>query len=197
MRVLLWVFVGILLICGSVAAVMHIRAKNQRQDEQTYHAALRKTVAVTSRSFPPNGDMPINCSCKGQEASPALMWEGDQPHAESYVVLMTDYDVPTPVFPIYNLSHWVIYNLPASVRSLPEGLSVEQMRMLGGKTGKNSTGDLTYIGPCPPVGRHAYVFRVYALDELLTFSSAPDKQAVLDAMKGHVLAYGELTGYFR
>lgn len=141
--------------------------------------------------------MPINCTCKGKEASPALSWEGSTTDAEAYAVLMTDPDVPSPDFPLYNLSHWVLYNLPASVGSLPEGVTTEQLRMLGGKAGKNGTGSLAYIGPCPPIGRHAYIFRVYALDQPIALDDAPDKQTVMDAMQGHVLEYGEIIGYFQ
>ncbi len=188
---------GLLLLIAIVAVGMRINAKRQRDNEQTYHAGLKKTLTVSSSSFPPGGDMPINCTCKGKEASPALSWESSTTDAEAYAVLMTDPDVSSPNFPLYNLSHWVLYNLPASVRSLPEGVTTEQLRMLGGKTGRNGTGSLAYIGPCPPIGRHAYIFRVYALDQPITLADAPDKQTVMEAMQGHILEYGELIGYFQ
>ena len=191
------ILLGLLLLTAIVAVGMRINAKRQRDNEQTYHAGLKKTLTVSSSSFPPGGDMPINCTCKGKEASPALSWESSTTDAEAYAVLMTDPDVSSPNFPLYNLSHWVLYNLPASVRSLPEGVTTEQLRMLGGKTGRNGTGSLAYIGPCPPIGRHAYIFRVYALDQPITLADAPDKQTVMEAMQGHILEYGELTGYFQ
>ena len=197
MRLFLRILLGIVVVIGLLSVIMHTRAKSQRQDEDDYLITLKKNTLFSSGSFPPNGDMPMNCTCKGQEVSPALVWEGEQPAVESYVILTTDYDVPTPAFPLYNLSHWVVYNLPASVRSLPEGVTAEQLRMLGGKVGKNGTGNARYIGPCPPLGRHAYVFRVYALDQMLSFTDPPGKQDVLEMMKGHVLGYGELTGYFQ
>lgn len=197
MRSLLRILAGLVIGLAFVAATLYLLAKRGRETELAYLRTLSKTVVLSSSSFPPNGDMPISCSCKGEEASPALRWENSSPAVESYVVLLTDYDVPTPAFPLYNLSHWVVYNLPASVRSLPEGVTAEQMRLLGGKFGRNGTGDAKYIGPCPPVGRHAYVLRVYALDQMLSFTDSPDKQDVLDSMKGHVLGYGELTGYFQ
>lgn len=197
MRLFTRVIFGLLVLFLLFLVVMHFRAESQREDEAAYLATLKKNLAVSSNAFPPNGDMPVNCSCRGQQASPALMWEGNQPDAQSYVVLMTDYDVPTPTFPLFNLSHWVVYNLPASVRSLPEAVTTEQMRLLGGKVGRNSTGDQKFIGPCPPAGRHAYVFRVYALDEPLTFNDLPNKQQVVEAMKGHILGYGELKGFFQ
>jgi Raf kinase inhibitor-like YbhB/YbcL family protein len=197
MRLLFKILIGLLAAFVLLAAGMYIRAETGREAEQSSLSTLRKTVEVSSSSFPPNGDMPVSCSCKGKELSPALSWKNPDPAVESYVILTTDYDVPTPAFPLYNLSHWVVYNLPASVLSLPEGVTAEQLHMLGGKIGKNGTGDARYIGPCPPVGRHGYVFRVYALDQVLSFTKLPVQQEVLDAMKGHVLGYGELTGYFQ
>ena len=197
MRLLFQIFLGLVLVFALVAAGLYVAARSERKAEITDLNTLRKTVVLSSSSFPPNGDMPISCSCKGKELSPALRWENGNPDVESYVVLATDYDVPTPALPLYNLSHWVVYNLPPSVRSLPEGVTAGQLRLLGGKVGKNGTGNPAYIGPCPPVGRHAYVFRVYALDQVLSFPDLPNKQDVLDAMKGHVLGYGELTGYFQ
>lgn len=191
------ILIGLLLLMAVVVVGMHINAKRQRDNEQAYHAALKKTLTVSSRSFPPGGDMPIKCTCKGEEASPALSWESTTTDAEAYAVLATDPDVPSPVFPLYNLSHWVLYNLPATAQSLPEGVTTEQLRMLGGKIGKNGTGSLAYIGPCPPIGRHIYIFRVYALDQPIALADAPDKQTVLDAMQGHILEYGEITGYFQ
>lgn len=197
MRLLSRILVGLAIGLVLIAVGLHLSAGSGREAEFSYLSTLRKTLILSSRSFPPNGDMPISCSCKGNEVSPELLWENNTPNVKSYAVLLTDYDVPTPAFPLYNLSHWVIYNLPASVRSLPEGVTTEQMRMLSGKVGKNGTGDTAYIGPCPPVGRHAYVFRVYALDQMLSFTNLPGKQDIQDAMKGHVLGYGELTGYFQ
>jgi len=188
--------VGLLLLVGVVVMIMHIRAKNSRENEEEYLSTLKKNITLSSRSFPPNGDMPTDCSCRGKGVSPALTWEIDQPSVKSYVILTTDYDVPTPTFPVINLSHWVIYNLPASVRSVPEAVSGEQMQMLGGKVGKNSMGNQAFIAACPPAGRHAYVFRIYAIDQLLSFTEVPDKHVLLDAISGHVLGYGELTGYF-
>ncbi|MDB5243219.1 MAG: hypothetical protein JWP57_3844, partial [Spirosoma sp.] len=190
MRLLVKISIGLIFGLLLVALVLHVSAKNEREAEQTALSSIKKSVILLSDSFPPNGDMPIRCSCKGKEVSPALIWEDVHPDVKSFVVLAQDYDVPTPAFPLYNLSHWVVFNLPATVRSLPEGVTAQQLRLLGGKVGRNGTGDPTYIGPCPPIGRHAYVFRVYALDQMLLFPDLPNKQAVLDAMKDHVLGYG-------
>ena len=192
-RILLgFVFLGVLVLVG-----MHLWAGSRRSQEEQKLVALNKYIHVSSRSFPPNGDMPISCSCKGEERSPEISWDNVPITATSFVILATDYDVPTPAFSIFNLSHWVVYNLPTALRSLPDGVTPAQMNALGGKIGKNSLGTSTFIGPCPPLGRHGYVFRVYALDQMLSFPTVPDKQAVLNAMEGHILGYGELTGYFQ
>ena len=197
MRLLSQILIGLVIGIVLTATGMHIWATSKRDSELADLSTLKKTLTLSSSSFPPNGDMPVSCSCRGKEVSPALQWENTQTNVESYVVLTTDYDVPTPAFPIYNLSHWVVYNLPPSVRSLPEGVTAEQMQLLSGKVGKNGVGDAKFIGPCPPIGRHVYVFRVYALDQMLSFTDPPGKQNVLDAMKGHIVSYGELRGYFK
>lgn len=197
MRTFWRIILGFFLVLVVVVAGLHFWATHKRQQEEQALVALNKYIAVSSPSFLSNGDMPLACSCKGKELSPAITWGNVPITATSYVILATDYDAPTPDFPIVNFSHWVVYNLPSSVRTLPAGVTAEQMTAIGGKIGKNGMGELKFIGPCPPFGRHSYVFRVYALDETLSFSDLPDKQAVLDAMKGHVLGYGELTGYFQ
>ena len=180
-----------------IAAVLYGYAKWQRNREAAHLSVLKRALIVTSGSFPPNGDLPVNCTCEGEDRSPALTWEGSPSATKSFVVVTTDYDAPAPALPLLTFTHWIVYNLPASVHSLPEGVTPEQMRLLGGKTGKNSGGELTYVGPCPPVGRHAYVFRVYALDNTLSFSGMPDRGELMDAMRGHILDYGELTGYYQ
>lgn len=191
------IILGVVAALVLTATVLFVYAKVERNREGSYLSDLKKTLIVTSGSFPPNGDMPVNCTCEGDELSPSLTWEGSLPATKSFVVLSTDYDAPAPALPLFNLTHWIVYNLPPSVRSLPEGLTLEQMRLLGGKVGKNSAGELAYMSPCPPVGRHAYVFRIYALDNTLSFSGTPDRGELLDAMKGHILNYGELTGYYQ
>ena len=197
MHILVRVFIALLLVISVLAFTLHLWARHEREQEEQALSTLRKDVLLSSRSFPPNGDMPVDCSCNGRGISPALTWESSLTAVKSFVILATDYDVPSSAYPLLNLSHWVVYNLPASVRSLPEGVTAEQLQLLGGKVGKNSKRNTSYMGPCPPLGQHAYVFRVYALNQLLGFADLPDKAAILAAMQGHILGYGELTGYFQ
>ena len=190
------IITGGLIVCTLLAIVFHIRAKGQRGDEDNSLQALPRTISLTRKSFPPRGDLPLVCSCQGSGLSPALAWETPLNNVVSYAVLATDYDAVLARFPILNFSHWVLYNLPPTVRSLPEGVTPEQMTLLGGKIGRNGMGDQSFVPPCPSFDRHNYVFRIYALDTLLTFTGLPDRQDLLQAMQGHIIAYGELTGGF-
>lgn len=191
-RILTGVLIGLILLL----LVLHIRARGNRREEEMALSALPHTIVLSSRSFPPGGDLPMVCSCKGPGHSPSISWKSRAPGVKSYALLATDYDAVLARFPIANFSHWVVYNLPPGVHSLPEGVTSEQMLTLGGKVGNNGMGEQTFVPPCPPFDRHRYVFRVYALDTRLSFTRIPDRQNLLDAMNGHVLSYGELTGSF-
>jgi Raf kinase inhibitor-like YbhB/YbcL family protein len=195
-RLFLRILLGLVAFLLIAAVIMHLRAKNQRADEDAYHTKLPKTVTLTSPAFAPNGPMPVECSCKGAQTSPALAWRGAPANTRAYALLLTDFDVPSPNFPVFNLSHWTMYNLAASVQTLPGAATVASVAGLGGVFGKNSMGETKYIGPCPPIGQHQYVFRVYALDQPLNFTEVADKKQVLTAMQGHILGYGELVGVF-
>lgn len=197
LRMVWRILTGFLIVLILLLLVLHIRARGHRREEELSLAALPKTVTLSSNSFPPGGDLPMACSCKGPGNSPALSWNSTAPAVKSYALLATDYDAVLARFPILNFSHWVVYNLPATVRSLPEGVTPEQMLSLGGKLGDNGMNEQGFVPPCPPFDRHHYTFRIYALDTTLSFTRIPDRQNLLDAMQGHILGYGELTGYFQ
>ncbi|WP_296942914.1 YbhB/YbcL family Raf kinase inhibitor-like protein [uncultured Massilia sp.] len=152
-------------------------------------------LAVNSSSFPANGAMPAKYSEYADGVAPALSWSA-VPNAESYVVIMEDPDAK-PVTPVV---HWLAWNIPAAVTRLPEGLQ-EQPRLtepdgvLQGRTTHGSTG---WRGPQPPVGDppHHYHFQVYALDRMLDVPWGADRDTLLQAMQGHVLAKGELVGTY-
>lgn len=191
------ILTGVLIVLVLLLLVLHIRARGNRREEELTLSTLPKTITLSSQSFPPGGDLPLACSCKGAGYSPALAWVSRVSGAKSYALLATDYDAVLARFPIANFSHWVLYNLPPGVHSLPEGVTSEQMMLLGGKIGNNGTGEQTFVPPCPPFDRHQYTFRVYALDTRLSFTRIPTRQDLLDAMHGHVLGYGELIGSFQ
>lgn len=191
------ILTGVLIVLILLLLVLHIRARGNRREEDMLLSTLPKNIVLSSKSFPPGGDLPMVCSCKGPGYSPSLAWDSRMSGVKSYALLATDYDAVLARFPIANFAHWVVYNLPASVHSLPEGITSEQMMMLGGKIGNNGMGEQTFVPPCPPFDRHQYTFRVYALDTRLSFNRIPTRRNLLDAMQGHIIGYGELTGSFQ
>lgn len=142
----------------------------------------------TSPVFQQGKPIPPKYSCKGENISPALTWQGAPENTASFVLIMDDPDAPKGTW-----VHWVIYNLPDDVHHLSENANIAS---LGGIEGNNSWSKATYGGPCPPSGMHRYFFKLYALDGMLALPTGANKEQVLQAMKGHVLARAELMGTF-
>jgi Raf kinase inhibitor-like YbhB/YbcL family protein len=144
---------------------------------------------LTASSFRANGEIPARFSCDGDDTSPALSW-GEPPAAtRSFALAVVDPDAS-------NFIHWIIYDLPASTRALPEGVA-QGPDAAGGHQGTNGFGHTGYNGPCPPPGSgHRYVFRLFALDSTLNLPHAT-AQDLQSAMKGHILAHSEVVGFFR
>jgi Raf kinase inhibitor-like YbhB/YbcL family protein len=143
---------------------------------------------MTSSAFAQGEPVPEKYSCKGEDLSPPLAW-GDPPAGTlSFALIMDDPDAPVGTW-----DHWIVFNLPADVRALPEGM---QPGDLNSANGVNSWGRGNYGGPCPPSGTHRYFFKLYALDTTLSMDEIPDKGQLLAAMGGHILAETELMGTF-
>jgi Raf kinase inhibitor-like YbhB/YbcL family protein len=196
MRLFLRILLAVIVIVTLLIVGLRWRAGAELVADAAYHKNLPRTVSMTSTSFADGDYMPVECTCKGREASPGILYENQIPGAKSFALLMTDPDVPSPAYPLFNLTHWIVYNLnPATARLMAESTPA-MLAQLGGSFGKNSTGSLKYIGPCPPMGKHAYLIRVYALDTKLRFDEAPGKPELMTAMTGHILSYGQLTGYY-
>lgn len=146
---------------------------------------------LTSSSFRPNDEIPARFTCKGDDASPALSWNDPPAGTRSFALVVNDPDAPGG-----NFIHWVIYDLPASTRTLSEGIP-QGADAAGGRQGTNSFGRTGYNGPCPPPGKaHRYFFRLWALDSTLDLRQAT-AQDLESSMKGHILARGEIMGRFR
>mgnify|MGYP000847456987 FL=1 len=147
------------------------------------------TLTLSSNAFAAGQSIPSKYSCLGRDISPDLSWTDAPANTRSFALIVDDPDAPMGTW-----VHWVLFNLPASARSLPEnaGLSLPA----GSLQGKNSSGDARYMGPCPPSGTHRYFFKLYALDTLLDLSKGASKADLLKAMEGHILAQGELMGTF-
>jgi Raf kinase inhibitor-like YbhB/YbcL family protein len=146
---------------------------------------------MTSSAFKPGEAIPAVYTCTGPNISPALAWIDPPAGTQSFALILDDPDAPNGTF-----VHWVIYNIPAESASLAENTRVESAPADGIVHGKNSAGQLGYMGPCPPSGTHHYSFRLYALDTKFD-QKEMDKTALLDAMHTHILAQTELIGTFK
>ena len=140
--------------------------------------------------------MPIDFTAKGSNISPPLNWGKMPEGTKSLAILVTDFDAPAPYLHLFTASHWVLYNISPKDSSLEKGTSAAQLDTLGITVGKNYAGNHVYTGPKPPLGIHSYYFRIYALDYDHLFMKNDTRDELLNAMKGHVLGYGELVGKF-
>lgn len=150
-------------------------------------------LALTSSVFSHNHSIPAAYTCDGDDKSPPLQWTGAPDGTRSFALIVDDPDAPDPKAPKRVWVHWVLYNLPAdtcqlaeAIRHLPEGTH----------EGKNDWGRTGYGGPCPPIGRHRYFFKLYALDKTLSDLGRPTKADLEKAMHGHVLDKCEIIGTY-
>lgn len=153
-------------------------------------------LKVTSPAFQPGGPIPSKYTCDDQDLSPPLAWSGPPASTKTFALVVDDPDAPDPARPQRVYVHWVLYNLPATTTALPENASKKGLAR-GAMQGKNDWGKAYYGGPCPPIGRHRYFFKLYALDTELLGLSSPTKADVERAMKGHVVDSGELIGTYQ
>ncbi len=148
---------------------------------------------VSSPAFEEGSGIPAKYSCQGEDVSPALQWGEPPQGTQSFALIMDDPDAPGGTF-----THWVLFNIPSDSRGLPEAVPDQQELLSGGRQGKNGFGRVGYGGPCPPPGRpHCYQLTIYALDQYLDLKAGISKKQLLEAMKGHVLAQGQLTGTYQ
>jgi len=154
------------------------------------------SLVLTSAAFAALGAIPTLHTCEGRDVSPALAWTGVPAAAKSLVLIVDDPDAPDPNAPKMTWVHWVLYNLPPDASGLAEGIAPSALPA-GTREGKNDWKRTGYGGPCPPIGRHRYFHKLYALDTLLPDLGPATKAEVEAAMKGHVLAQAELVGTYQ
>jgi Raf kinase inhibitor-like YbhB/YbcL family protein len=154
------------------------------------------SLKITSTAFQANGSIPSKCTCEDRDISPPLTWSDAPTGTKTFALIVDDPDAPDPAKPQRVYVHWVVYNLSATATALPENASKKGLPN-GAVQGKNDWGKAEYGGPCPPIGRHRYFFKLYALDTELTGLSSPTKGDIERAMKGHVLDSGELIGTYQ
>jgi len=145
---------------------------------------------ITSPAFANGGPIPADYSCDGDDISPALRWTDPPAGTKSFALIMDDPDAPRGTW-----IHWVIYNIPATARGLAGNLPTDALLSDGSQQGITSAGSTGYHGPCPPSGTHRYFFKLYALDIPLSLPKR-NKEQVLEAIEGHILARAELMGTY-
>lgn len=153
-------------------------------------------LALTSTAFTHNGPIPRLYTCQGKDVSPALAWSGLPAGTKSLALIVDDPDAPDPKAPKMTWVHWVLYNIPVSATGLPEAVAPAALPA-GTREGKNDWKRTGYGGPCPPIGRHRYFHKLYALDVVLPDLEQPTKAELERAMQGHVLGKVELMGTYQ
>jgi hypothetical protein len=154
------------------------------------------TLSLKSPAFSHLGEMPKRYTCEGSDVSPPLAWSGVPEGTESVALVVDDPDAPDPKAPKMTWVHWVLYNLPPTAGALPEAVAPEALPP-GTQQGFNDWNRPGYGGPCPPIGRHRYFHKLYALDTVITGLKSPTKAELVRAMEGHVLAETELIGTYQ
>ena len=144
-------------------------------------------LSITSPAFLPGGMIPSKYTCDGADVSPPLLIGNIPENTRSLALIVDDPDAPVGTW-----VHWVVWNIVANTREIPEN-SVPP----GALQGTNDFRKQEYGGPCPPSGTHRYFFKLYALDALLSAQEGATKARIEEAMKGHVLAQAELIGLYR
>ncbi len=148
---------------------------------------------LTSSAFEAGRPIPRVHTCEGRDLSPPLAWSGAPAGTKAFALTVVDPDAPDPAAPKMTWVHWVLYDLPAAAAGLPEGGSLPA----GTREGLNDWKRTGWGGPCPPIGRHRYVFTLYALDAALGDLRRPTRRALESALAGHVLAQAELIGTYQ
>ena len=153
------------------------------------------SLKLVSSAFAHGNAMPATYTCDGRNVSPPLAWNGVPPGAQSLVLIVDDPDAPDPAAPKMTWVHWVLYNIPPAATGLPEACAAAALPP-GSLEGLNDWKRTGYGGPCPPIGRHRYFHKLYALDTILPDLAHPTKARLEGEMCGHVLAQAELIGTF-
>lgn len=161
---------------------------------QTKEATM--TLTLISSAFTNGGEIPREHTCEGSDLAPPLEWKGIPGETKSLALIVDDPDAPDPKAPKMTWVHWVLYNLPPSASGLPRGAATKDLPA-GTREGLNDWKRTGYGGPCPPIGRHRYFHKLYALDVVLPDLGAPTKAKLEEAMKDHIVARAELIGTYQ
>jgi Raf kinase inhibitor-like YbhB/YbcL family protein len=153
-------------------------------------------MTLSSSAFSDNGEIPDAYTCAGSDRSPPLTWSGIPPGTRSLALIVDDPDAPDPKAPQRTWVHWVLYDIPPAATGLPEAVAPADLPA-GTRQGLNDWQRTGYGGPCPPIGRHRYFHKLYALDTVLPDLGQPTKAALEQAMQGHILGQAQLVGTYQ
>lgn len=154
------------------------------------------TMQLISSAFKHQNDIPSKYTCESEDISPALSWSGVPQGARSLALIVDDPDAPDPAAPRIIWCHWLLYNIPSQTDHLAESVKVDELPP-GTLQGKNNWKRTCYGGPCPPIGRHRYFFKLYALDTLLPDLHSPTREQLEQALQSHIIEQTELTGFYK
>jgi Raf kinase inhibitor-like YbhB/YbcL family protein len=180
---------GLVLIGISVVAANTNALKDKKEK-------IGMSIILTSPAFMHGRVIPVQHTCDSINVSPRLSWTDIPVGTKSLALIVDDPDAPDPAAPKMTWVHWLLYNIPHDAKGLIEGLAVDDLAD-GTLQGVNDWHRTDYRGPCPPVGKHRYFFKLYALDTVLPDMQHPTKAALEKAMHGHVLAQAELIGLYQ
>lgn len=162
----------------------------------SFEGDISMAITLKSSAFGHQSEIPRQFTCEGTDVSPSLSWSNIPQNAKSLVLIVDDPDAPDPVAPKLIWVHWILYNIPPTVTGLPENIVPKDLPS-GTLEGKNDWNQTSYRGPCPPIGRHRYFFKLYALDSVLADMNSPNKAQLEQAMAGHIIGHAELIGTYQ
>lgn len=148
-------------------------------------------LVVTSSAFEYGGPIPVQYTGKGEDKSPPLAFQGVDPLAETIAIVVED-----PYIPFFHFTHWIVYNIPADITAIPEGIPHGELNLGGAAQGQNGFRQHGYMGPNPPFGTHTYRFIVYSMDTKLDLKPGAGRKQLEKAMQGHIQQIGLLEGTF-
>ncbi len=168
------------------------KIENPTLERKNTLEATDMVFMLTSPAFEHKQAIPSKFTCTGEDISPELIWNDPPEGTISFGLIMDDPDAPAGTW-----VHWVMYNIPANLRGLPEAVPGKKDVKEMGMNGINSWPKIGYGGPCPPLGTHRYFFRIYALDTWMGLESGASKPELIKAMQGHILGIAELMGTYK
>jgi Raf kinase inhibitor-like YbhB/YbcL family protein len=182
---------SVLLMLSFTCPLLGLGCKQPSNEMQSGRSTM--SIELTSTAFQSGAAIPKQYTGDGADRSPPLKWSEPPSGTKSLALICDDPDAPRGTW-----VHWVIFNLPGQTRELEEGVPTKETLDNGAKQGKNDFGKIGYGGPAPPKGKqHRYFFKLHALDVAVDLPPSASKAQVLDAMKGHILAEGQLMGNYK